>query len=406
MPRQILPIYPTQLSNIKPKEKEFNVSDGHGLMLRVKPTGSKVWIFNYYHPISKKRKNLTIGTYPQTSLAKARKQREYYRALLQEGLDPKENEDNKKKIALAADSNSFESVAKEWLAIRRSQVKQDTADKILRSLELDVFPFIGKVAVSKITAPIAIDVIKRIISRDSLEIARKVARRMNNVMTFAVNTGLAHHNPLTGIKEVIPSSKAVNQPTIPPEELPEFMKNLNFAKIKLTTRCLIEWQLHTMVRPGEAAQAKWSEVDEKELLWKIPASKMKMGKEHQIPLSKQAISILRVMKQYSSHREYIFPSLKNPKSHANPESANMAIKRMGYEGKLVAHGLRALASTTLNESGFEPDVIESALAHVDRNSIRAAYNRAKYLDKRRDMMNWWSNHIELCSQGSFSLGKL
>lgn len=214
--------------------------------------------------------------------------------------------------------------------------------------------------------------LQAIIGRDSHEIARKVARRMNNVMTFAVNTGLVHHNPFDGIKETIPANKAVNYPTLQPDELPELMKAINFANITFATRCLIEWQLHTMVRPGEAAQALWSDIDFDRQLWVIPAERMKMAKEHHVPLSDQAIAILELMKPISAHREHIFPSQQHPKQSANSETANMALKRMGFKGRLVAHGMRALASTTLNEQGFDREVIEAALAHSDKDQVRAA----------------------------------
>jgi integrase len=403
MARQTLPINPTQLANIKPREKEYNLADGGGLMLRIKPTGFKTWLFNYPHPDTKKRSNIKIGTFPKTSLAKAREIRQEYHSLLEQGIDPKahrEEQEQKKQDAL---SNTFEAVAGHWMDIKRTKVKTNSADKIWRSLENDVFPRIGKLPVDQITAPKAIQVLSAIIGRDSYEIARKVARRMNNVMTFAVNTGLVHHNPLAGIRETIPANKAVNYPTLKPEQLPELMKALNFASIKFATRCLIEWQLHTMVRPGEAAQAKWSDIDFEKGLWIIPAERMKMDKEHHVPLSEQALTILELMKPLSAHREYIFPSNKHPKESANSETANMALKRMGFAGRLVAHGLRALASTTLNEQGFDRDVIEAALAHSDKDQVRAAYNRATYLEQRRVMMQWWSTHIEQAAMGNMSL---
>jgi integrase len=403
MARQTLPINPTQLANVKPREKEYNLADGGGLMLRVKPTGFKSWLFNYPHPITKKRSNIGIGTYPNMSLAQARDVRKDYLALIEQGIDPKahrEEQEQKKQDAL---SNTFEAVATHWIDIKRSKVKASSADKIWRSLENDVFPRIGKLPVDQITAPKAIQVLSAIIGRDSYEIARQVARRMNNVMTFAVNTGLVHHNPLAGIKETIPSIKAVNYPTLKPDELPELMKALNFASIKFSTRCLIEWQLHTMVRPGEAAQVQWSDIDYERKLWVIPAEGMKMGKEHHVPLSEQALAILELMQPLSAHRRYIFPSYKHPQQSANKETANMALKRMGFAGRLVAHGLRALASTTLNEQGFDRDVIEAALAHGDKDQVRAAYNRATYLEQRKVMMEWWSNHIEQAAMGNMSL---
>jgi integrase len=403
MPRQTFPINPTQLTNVKPKAKEFNIADGGGLMLRVKPSGVKSWLFNYSHPITKKRSNLKIGTYPVMSLAQARVIKQTYLALLEQNIDPKFHREEAAQQKEEAQNNTFELVAGSWMDIKRTKVKANSADKIWRSLENDVFPRIGKLPIDEITAPKAIEVLSAIVGRDSFEIARKVARRMNNVMTYADNIGLVHHTPLAGIKETIPARKVVNYPTLKPDELPELMRAINFANIKFTTRCLIEWQLHAMVRPSEASQALWSDIDYDRKLWVIPAERMKMGKEHYIPLSDQALSILELMQPFSGHRAHIFPSNKHPQQSANKETANMALKRMGFAGRLVAHGLRALASTTLNEQGFDSDVIEAALAHGDKNQIRAAYNRATYLEKRKVMMQWWSGHIEQAATGNMSL---
>jgi integrase len=192
-------------------------------------------------------------------------------------------------------------------------------------------------------------------------------------------------------------------PTLKPDQLPELMQTLNRANIKLVTRCLIEWQLHTMSRPAEAAGATWSEIDFDKHQWEIPAERMKKGRPHIVPLSKQAMALLEVIRPLSGSREFIFPADKNPRQSANSQTANMALKRAGFKGRLVAHGLRALASTTLNEQGFDADVIEAALAHIDKNAIRAAYNRAEYIQRRAVMMAWWSDHIEQAAIGNLSV---
>ena len=218
-------------------------------------------------------------------------------------------------------------------------------------------------------------------------------------MTFAVNTGVIHSNPLIGIAAAFGVPEKRQMPTLKPAELPEFMEALSYASIKLTTRCLIELQLHTMTRPAEAAMAKWTEIDFDKQLWTIPAERMKMKREHIIPLTPQVISLLKRMQPTSGHLEYIFPADRNPNNHTNTETANMAIRRMGYKGRLVAHGLRALASTTLNEQGFDAELIDVSLAHVDKNTVRAAYNRADYIERRRELMSWWSEHITKAHNG-------
>jgi integrase len=222
-------------------------------------------------------------------------------------------------------------------------------------------------------------------------------------MTHALNTGILQHNPLSGIRSAFSAPKVTNMPTIKPDELGKLMKDISYASIKLVTRCLIEWQLHTMTRPSESAKAEWSEIDLENKLWVIPAERMKMRLEHKVPLTEQAIEILERLKPITGHRKYLFPSHIDHKKHCNVETANKALIRMGYKNRLVAHGLRALASTTLNEKAFNPDVIEAALSHVEKNEVRRAYNRAEYLESRRELMCWWSEHIQQAAIGGLSV---
>lgn len=222
-------------------------------------------------------------------------------------------------------------------------------------------------------------------------------------MNHGVNSGYIVANPLVKIHTAFKKPKKENMATLAPSELPELMRSLSQASIKRVTRCLIEWQLHTMTRPSEAATARWDELDLEKLTWTIPAEKMKKRRVHVIPLTQQMLGILEAIKPISGHREFIFPSDRDPKTHCNTQTANMALKRMGYGGRLVSHGLRSLASTILNEEGFESDLIESALSHVDANSVRAAYNRSNFLERRRPMMNWWSEYIETAADGNLSV---
>lgn len=187
--------------------------------------------------------------------------------------------------------------------------------------------------------------------------------------------------------------KKQNMPTLRPEELPKLMRSLVMSNLSVSTRCLIEWQLLTLVRPSEASGTRWTEIDFDAKLWTIPAERMKAKREHIVPLSPQALDILEVMKPVSAHREYIFPSRNDPKQPMNSQTANAALKRIGYAGKLVAHGLRAIASTYLNENGFSPDLIEAALAHIDKNEVRRAYNRSTYIIQRRDIMDAWAQYV-------------
>ncbi len=240
-------------------------------------------------------------------------------------------------------------------------------------------------------------------ARGNLETVKRLAQRINEVMVYAVNCGLVFSNPLAGIKEAFKKPKKQPMAALTPEELPELMLTLASASIKKVTRSLIEWQLHTMSRPAEAAGAKWEEIDLEQRIWTIPPERMKKKREHRVPLTDETISIIEYLKPITGHREYLFPSDRDPKKHCNSQTANMALKRMGFANRLVSHGLRSLASTTLNEQGFESDLIEMALAHVDKNQVRSAYNRSDFLERRRPMMSWWSKHIAEAAQGNLSV---
>ena len=392
------PLTNTEVKQAKPKEKIYKLGDGDGLQLRVKPSGSKTWLFDYVKPQSKKRSSIGLGSYPAISLADARKRRDSAREMVAKGIDPKEHKEQVQRRERDLSENTFEKVTSDWFNVKKHEVTPDYAEDIWRSLELHIMPRLGKQPISKINAPETIETLKPVAAKGNLETVRRVCQRLNEVMNFAVNTGLAQANPLYGIKSAFSKPKKDLMPSIQPEELPELMEALNYASIKLVTRCLIEWQLHTMVRPSEAVGARWSEIDFDELIWHIPAERMKKDREHHVPLTPQTIKILNRLKPISGNREFIFPADRNPKVHMNAQTANAALKRMGFQKRLVAHGMRALASTTLNEKGFDPDVIEAALAHVDKNQVRRAYNRADYLERRREMMEWWSFHIELSSK--------
>ena len=212
-------------------------------------------------------------------------------------------------------------------------------------------------------------------------------------MIYAVNTGLINANPASGIGMAFEKPKKQNMPTLRPEELPKLMRSLVMSNLSVPTRCLIEWQLLTLVRPSEASGARWAEIDLNAKLWTIPAERMKAKREHIVPLSLQAIEILEIMKPISAHRKFIFPSRNDHNEPMNSQTANAALKRIGYAGKLVAHGLRSIASTAMNEEGFNPDVIEAALSHNDKNEVRRAYNRSTYLEQRKQLAVWWGDFV-------------
>lgn len=403
MARTTKPLTDTEVKKAKPKEKEYNLADGNGLYLRVKPNGSKLWLFNYTRPYTKKRANMGLGQYPALSLAKAREAKRENLELLGGNIDPSTHRIEQIKQRGEANKNTLERVAHSWFQVKKSKVTNDYGEDIYRSLALHIFPVLGAVPINEIKARLTIETLSPIAAKGSLETVKRLCQRLNEIMRYAVNTGLIDANPLSGISEAFESPIKKHMVTLKPEQLPELMKTIANASIKKTTRCLIEWQLHTMTRPSEAAGTRWAEIDLQKKLWVIPPERMKKKRTHTIPLSSQAIALLEVMRPISHNREHVFPADRNPRQHTHQQTANMALKRMGFGGLLVAHGMRALASTTLNEQNFNPDVIEAALAHTDKNEVRAAYNRAEYLDSRREMMKWWSDYIEQAASGNLSL---
>jgi len=399
MAKTVKPLNDSQIKQSKPKDKEYSLSDGFGLLLSIKASGTKTWLFKYYKPLSKKRTNISFGQYPTTSLADARKKREEARELLAKDIDPKEFKEQQYSQQAQANINTLEKVTADWIILKRTKVSSDYADDIWQSLVNHIFPVLGTRPIHTLEAKVVIDTIRPIAAKGTLETVKRLCQRLNEIMVFAVNTGVVHHNPLAGIRAAFESPKKTPMPTIHSDELPEFLSVLARASIKFTTRCLIEWELHTMTRPNEAARARWEDIDLAKDAWIIPASIMKMRREHKIPLTPYTHHLLGLMKPISGHREYIFPADRDPKKHTNEQTANAAIKRMGFKGRLVAHGLRSLASTTINDTNkFDSKLVEVALAHQEEDKSKAAYDRADYLEARREIMNWWSEFIIKKSQ--------
>ncbi|HFP9407173.1 TPA: integrase domain-containing protein [Raoultella planticola] len=393
MARITRPLTNTEVLRAKALEKDLTLHDGDGLFLIVKTSGKKLWRFRYQRPTTKQRTMMGLGAFPALSLADARGLRTNYLALLANGIDPQvqaEVAEEEQQIAL---DSIFSTVAANWFQIKSKSVTPDYAKDIWRSLEKDVFPAIGEIPVQQIKARTLVEALEPIKARGALETVRRLVQRINEIMIYAVNTGLIDANPASGVGMAFEKPKKQNMPTLRPEELPKLMRSLVMSNLSVPTRCLIEWQLLTLVRPSEASGARWAEIDLNAKLWTIPAERMKAKREHIVPLSTQALEILEVMKPISAHREHVFPSRNDPKKSMNSQTANAALKRIGYGGKLVAHGLRSIASTAMNEAGFNSDVIEAALAHSDKNEVRRAYNRTTYLAKRHELMSWWGNKV-------------
>jgi len=394
MARMTRPLTNNEILKAKPQEKDFTLHDGNGLFMLVKTSGKKLWRFRYQRPESSSRTNLSLGSYPALTLAVARQMRDQYLSLLAKGIDPqKQQEEISEQRQIELDS-IFSVVAGRWFQLKSKNVTEDYAKDIWRSLEKDVFPTIGEIPVQALKARTIVEALERIKARGALETVRRLVQRINEIMIYAVNTGLIDANPASVVGMAFERPKKQNMPTLRPEELPKLMHSLVMSNLSITTRCLIEWQLLTLVRPSEASGTRWDEINFSLKTWTIPAERMKAKREHIVPLSDQALTVLERMKSISANREHIFPSRNSPTMPMNSQTANAALKRIGFNGRLVAHGLRSIASTAMNEAGFNADVIEAALAHSDKNEVRKAYNRSTYLAQRIELMKWWGEEIE------------
>lgn len=408
MARTITPLNNTKIDKAKPQQKEFTLSDGKGLYLLIKPNGAKLWRFNYYKPFTqpKKRALIGVGKYPDISLQQARAIRDEYLSLLAQNIDPatyRRQQEQTKKDEL---NNTYESVAWAWFEYRKTK-KNFSADyqKDVESLiRRNLLPHFGHLPISQITAPLALKAFKQYQDEGKLEKLKRSIQKHNEIMTYALHREIIQSNPTANISREFDSPTVEHFKTIKPEDLSEFIYTLNHAQIQLQTRYLILWQLLTMTRPNEAATARYEDIDEKAKIWTIYIQKGikedDKGRVHKITLSRQALALLREIKKLSEGKTYLFPSMKNPQSHVNTQTANSAIKRMGYKGKLVAHGLRAIASTYLNEKGYDSELIEVALSHMKSDRIKAAYDRGERLEQRFKLLQVWGDFIEECSQGA------
>ena len=389
----------TEIKSTKPTDKEINLFDGDGLILRISALakgGKKNWYFRYAVPVSKKRTKMSLGTYPHLTLARARALRDEYLSLLANGIDPQVHNNDKANALKNATEHTLQAVARKWLdeKVKTSGISQDHAEDIWRSLERNIFPGLGNVPINEIRPKLLKQHLDPIEQRGVLETLRRIISRLNEIFRYAATEELIEFNPADNLGQRFSKPKKQNMPALPPSELPRFLVALNNASIRLETRLLIEWQLLTWVRPGEAVRTRWSDIDKETGMWNIPAEFMKMKKPHKVPLSKEALRVLDLMKAISGHREWVFPSIKAPLNHMHEQTANAAIIRMGFGGELVAHGMRSIARTAAEECGkFRTDVLEAALAHSKKDEIIAAYNRAEYLTERVVLMQWWSDYV-------------
>ncbi len=395
----------TELSvkQAKPKEKQYKLTDGEGMYLRTYPNGSKYWQLQYWFGGS--QKILSFGVWPDVSLKEAREKRFEAKKKIKEGINPIEE---KKEILEAekhieaekklSDSTTLNMVAKEWLLRQSNHWTEIHTRRVESSLNIHVLPDLGEKPISYITKQDIISTLRKIEAEGKYETCLRIRQKIEAIFSYAEIEGLCNGNPAKGLQQILTKPKPKSQNSLPISELPEYLKKVNEEKdVQPTTILAMKFIILTFVRTSELRFADWKEfdIDCDNPLWIIPAERMKMRRTHHVPLSRQAVSILKEIQQYSGPEGYVFPQFYYRNKPMSENTLLYFSNRLGYAGRNTIHGFRALASTVLNESmKWHPDVIERQLAHQESNKVRSAYNRAEHLDERRKMMQWWSNHID------------
>ena len=378
--------------NAKPKSKPYKIADGDGLFLLVTPSGSKYWRLKYF--FGGKEKLLALGVYPEITLTEARERRSQARKMLAHGSDPGELKKEAKRQATLKTANSFEVIAAEWLDKRNHHLSGSTREVKLQRLEAYILPKLGAKPITDISAADVLAMLRTLERRGTHEVARRVMQITGQVFMYAIATGRAERNPVPDLRGAIRTPVVGHYAYLKESELPEFLKNLESYDGHPQTRLALKILLLTFVRTTELRAAEWSEINWDKAEWRIPSARMKMKETHIVPLSTQAIATLRELQSLSGNRQYVFPNSHNPSTFMSKNTMLYALYRMGYHSRTTGHGFRSTASTILNEHGFRPDVIERQLAHSERNNVRAAYNHAEYLAERRQMMQWWADHLD------------
>ncbi|MES9949343.1 MAG: integrase arm-type DNA-binding domain-containing protein [Candidatus Thiodiazotropha sp.] len=382
----------TAVRRAKPHEKARKLFDGGGLFLLVNPNGSKYWRFKYrFHGVEKL---LALGVYPDVSLKSARDKRDTARQQIADGIDP--SEARKAEKAARSNENSFEAIAREWWSKRADSWAKSHASRVLLRLENDVFPWIGTKPISAITSAELLTVLRRVEKRGALETAHRIHQSCGQIFRFAVSTLRAEGDPSAALKGALhPASQKHHASITDPKQIGELLRAIDGYQGQFVTRCALQLAPLVFVRPGELRHAEWSEIDLDKAEWRIPAKKMKMSTVHLVPLSTQAITILNEIKPLTGHGKYVFPGVRSNKRPMSENTITGALRRLGYaSGEMTGHGFRSMASTILNEQGWHKDAIERQLAHMERNSIRAAYNYAEYLPERIKMMQAWADYLD------------
>ena len=384
----------TKIRNLKPKERQYKVSDGKNLFLVITPNGAKYWRYKYI--FNGKEKSLAIGVYPNITLSQARERRNEAKQQLANGNDPsfiKQTIQNNKKQAA---QNSFETIAREWHVKFSTKWTKGHAITIISRLEKNIFPWIGNRPISEITSIELLKLMHKIESRGARELTHRILQTCGQIFRYAIITVRAEVDPSAALKGALEPVQTKHHASITnPEEIGKLLRAINDYKGYLVTKCALKLAPLVFVRPGELRKAEWSEFNFDTAEWRIPDIKMKMKSLHIVPLSTQAIAILRELYPLTGDGKYVFPGIVNSYRPMSENTITCALRRLGYtSNEMTAHGFRSMACTLLNEQGWNRDVIERQLAHSERNKVRAAYNYAEYLPERRKMMQEWADYLE------------
>lgn len=383
-----------QVKNSKPREKAYKLTDQKGLYLMVHPTGSKTWKYRYR--FAGKEKKLTFGPFPEVTLQEARDKQIDARRILNKDIDPGMLKQSRKRALRDSAENSFESIAREWHTRFYAKWTKDHASRILIRLEQNAFPYFGRRPIREITAPEILEALRRVEMRGAIETAHRVQQICSQVFRYAIASGLAERDPSVDLRGALaPVKKRHHASITDPIEVGKLLRDIHAYKGFQATKCALQLAPLVFVRPGELRRAEWSEFNLNEAEWRIPAEKMKMRSIHIVPLSKQALEIVRQLEPLTGHGKYLFPSLRSGQRPMSETAVLGALRRIGYTtDEMTGHGFRSTASTLLNENGWNRDAIERQLAHAERDNIRAAYNYAEYLPERKQMMQWWADYLD------------
>ena len=380
----------TRVRAAKPREKAYKLYDERGLFLFVTPTGGRLWRLKYR--VRDREKLISLGAYPDVGLKRAREKRDEARKLLADGVDPSAERQERRTALL----ETFEGVAEEWLELQSKSLAAETISILGTRLKSALYPYLGSRPITAITAQELLGALRRIEARGRHETAHRVRALAGRVLRYAVATGRAQHDVAADLKEALAPVKSRNFASVTdPARVGELMRAIDGYTGHPVTALALKLAPLVFVRPGELRAAEWTEFDLLAAEWRIPGARMKMGDPHIVPLSRQALAILRELEPLARGGRYLFPSLRTRDRPMSNNTINAALRRLGYTSQeQTGHGFRTMASTLLNEQGFPPDVIELQLAHSDRNKVRAAYNKAQRLSERRKMMQAWADYLD------------